>query len=328
MTIGRRQLISICASGVLLASLPGLAQQPAKLPVIGFLNGQAPTQYGTFVAAFRSGLAEMGYVEGRNVAIEYRWAENHMERVPGLASELVARKVAVLTTSGGSYVASSLVPQTIPVLSIFGGDPVKLNLVSSLNRPGGHLSGVTISLAEMEAKRLEMLHHVVGRAGAIAVLANPDGPNAASEAERRIQAAASLHREIRVTNARNERELEPAFTAIGAQRPVGLLVSGDPFFNSQRTRIVRLATRLGVAAIYEWPEFVEEGGLMSYSASLTEAYRNLGIYAGRILKGDKVDELPIAQPTKYELAINLKTARALRIKIPQPLLLRADKVIE
>ena len=303
---------------------PANAQEPA---LVGFLGGTSQNENLHLVDAFRQGLRQMGFVEGTNVLIEYRWAENHRDRVQPLADELIARRASVLATIGGAG-TGRVITTKVPVISIFGSDPVKLKIVSSLNRPGGNVSGVALLLPETEAKRLEVLHEFLGGHGTIAVLVNPSGPNALPVRDSVTRAAARLHRGIYVVSATNADELEAAFARIAAKKPAGLQVAGDPFFASQRQRIVTLAAQLRVPAVYEWPEFVEAGGLMSYSSSLREAYRAVGIYVGRVLKGDKPADLPIMQPTKFELVLNLDTAKAMGIAVPPRILIRADRVIE
>jgi len=305
-------------------SAPAKAQQP---PLVGFLGGTTRDENLYLVDAFRQGLRQMGFVEGTNVLIEYRWAENHRERIQPLADELIARNASVLAATGGAG-TGSVITTKIPVISIFGGDPVKLKIASSFSRPGGNVSGVTLALAETEAKRVEVLHHFLGGPGTIAVITNPDGPNAAFELAALSKAASDLHRQIRVLKARNTEELEAAFATLAKQKPAAVQVTGDPFFNSQRQRIVTLAAQLRVPAVYEWPEFVEAGGLMSYGTTLREAYRAVGIYVGRVLKGDKPADLPIVQPTKFDLVLNLKTAKVMGITVPPSVLIRADRVIE
>lgn len=303
---------------------PASAQQPT---LVGFLSATTRDENLYLVDAFRQGLRQMGFVEGTNVLVEYRWAENHRERITQLADDLVARKVAVLATAGGAG-TGSVVTTRVPVISIFGSDPVKLKLASSFNRPGGNISGVTLALPETEAKRLEVLHDFLRRPGTIAIVTNPDGPSAQPELMALSKAASTLHRQIQVFKARNTEELEATFAMLARQKPAAIQVAGDPFFNSQRQRIVELAAQVRVPAVYEWPEFVEAGGLMSYSTNLREAYRALGIYVGRVLKGDKPGDLPIVQPTKFELVLNLNTARTMDIMVPPSVLLRADRVIE
>lgn len=304
--------------------MPTGAQQA---PLIGFLSGSTRDENLYLVDAFRQGLRQIGFIEGTNVLIEYRWAENRRDRVQQLADDLIARKASVLATAGGAG-TGSVVTTKVPVISIFGSDPVKLKIVSSMNRPGGNVSGIALLLPETEAKRLELLHEFLGGRGTIAVLLNPKGVNAASIRDSLTRAAARLHREIYIVSATNSDEFAAAFAEIAAKKPAGLQVAGDPFFNSQRQRIVTLAAQLRVPAVYEWPEFVESGGLMSYSTSLREAYRALGIYVGRVLKGDKPADLPIVQPLKFELVLNLNTANAMAFAVPPSVLMRADRVIE
>ena len=280
-------------------------------------------------AAFQRGLNETGYVEGQNVAIEYRYAENRYDRLPELAADLIRRQVAVIGAFGPSAVqVVKAATATIPIVFTTGADPVRAGLVASLNRPGGNVTGVNIITAELEAKRLELLSRVVPATAPIAVLINPDSPVAQNQIKD-VQAAAPLiGRQILIFNVSNTGDLGPAFTTLVERRAGGLLVAADPFFNDRREQIVALSARHALPAIYEWREFVLAGGLMSYGTSITDAYRQAGIYVGRILKGERPSELPVVQPTKFELVINLKTATTLGLTLPSGLLSITDQVIE
>jgi len=307
----------------------GRAQQPA-MPVIGFLNGGSPGMLRDQVAAFRRGLNETGFVEHRNVGIEYLWAESQFNRLPALAAELVRRPVAVIAATGGdpSVMAARAATATIPIVFIIGIDPVKMGLVASLNRPGGNLTGVAQFTSGLEPKRLEILHELVPTASVIGALMNPTRPDAETQL-RDVQAAANaLGLRIVVLNASSERDIETAFATLVEQRGGALLVASDPLFTMRRETIVALTARHAVPAIYQWREFPAIGGLMSYGTSLVDAYRLAGTYAGRILKGEKPGDLPVQQSTKVELVINLKTAQTLGLAFPISLLGRADEVIE
>jgi putative ABC transport system substrate-binding protein len=306
------------------------AQQSA-LPVIGFLHNASPETSRERTAAFHRGLAETGYVEGQNVAIEYRWAQSQSNRLPALAADLVRRKVAVIATPG--YTQSALVAkaatQTIPIVFLLGSDPVEIGLVASLNRPGGNLTGVSMLNTEFVGKLLEIMHELVPAATSIALLVNPTNPSyAAVETRDALLAARVLGLRSPVLNASHPSEIEAAFANLVQQRIDALLVGADNFFSSQQDQLVALAARYAIPTIYQFREFTVAGGLMSYGPSNTEAYRLAGVYTGRILKGEKPADLPVQQVTKIELAINLKTAKALGLTFPITLLGRADEVIE
>jgi putative ABC transport system substrate-binding protein len=300
------------------------------MPVIGFLGTASASPFAHLIAGFRQGLKETGYVEGQNVAIDFRWAEGQYDRVPALAADLVRRQVAVIVAVGGetSAFAAKAATTTIPIVFNVAGDPVKVGLVASLSRPGGNATGVNTFTAELAAKRLGLLHELIPTALLIAVLVNPNFSPAAANA-REVEAAARVTRQkILLLKADSESGIDAAFATIGQMRPGALLVAADPFFNSRRDQIVALAARHTIPAVYEWREFAAAGGLMSYGTSLVDAYRQQGIYAGRILKGEKPADLPVMQLTKFELVINLKTAKALGIKISDNLLSLADEVID
>ena len=325
----RREFVRI--SGVVAAAWlsPARAQQPAT-PVIGFLNSGSPDGYAQLVAAFRQGLNEIGYVEGQNVAIEFRWAQAQDDRLSALATELVRRPVAVIAglNSTAAARAAKAATTTIPIVFVIGADPVEVGLVASLNRPGGNLTGVSFLGNMLVPKRLELLRELVPTADTIAFLVNPINPNADADTKNAQAAAHAIGRTLFVLNATSERDLETAFAKLAKQRAHALLVNVDPLFISHRGQIILLAARHAIPTIYDRREFVAAGGLMSYGSSLTDVYRQAGIYTGRILKGTKPVDLPILQPTKFEMVINLKTAKALGVTIPQSILLRADQVIE
>jgi putative tryptophan/tyrosine transport system substrate-binding protein len=305
------------------------AQQSA-MPVIGWLGSASPAPYANRVAAFRQGLKETGYVEGRNVEIEFRWADGHYDRLPALASELIGLRVAAIVTSGGSLppLAAKVATSTIPIIFAAGVDPVKAGLVASLNRPGGNVTGVFFFSSVLRTKRLELLHEMVPKAAVIGMLTNPNSPGGASEATDVQAAARALGRQFTVLSAGNESDIDTAFADIVQKRIGAILVGNDVFFNSRRDQLTALAARHAIPAIYSLREFAAAGGLMSYGTNNTEEYRHVGIYAGKILKGAKPADLPVMQPTKFELVINLKTAKALGLTVPDKLLALADEVIE
>jgi putative ABC transport system substrate-binding protein len=325
--IRRRQFITLL--GAAAWPLAARAQQPA-IPVVGFLGTASAGPFAHLVAGFRRGLQEAGFVEGRNVAIEYRWAEGQYDRVPALAADLVRRQVAIIVTVGGetSATAAKAATATIPIVFNVGADPVKLGLVTSLARPGGNATGVNIFTTELVEKRLGLLHDLVPAATTVAVLSNPNFPAAVANVRESEAAAGAIGKQVVIFNASSDAEIETAFANIVQARPGALLVGADPFFNSRRGLIVALAARHAVPAIYEWREFAEAGGLVSYGTSLVEAYRQQGIYVGRILKGETPADLPIVQLSKFELIINLNTARALGLTIPPGVLAIADEVVE
>jgi len=306
------------------------AQQPS-MPVIGFLYGGTSDDAAYYLPAFRRGLREMGYIEGRNMAIEFRWAEDRYDRVSALAEDLVRLPMSLIVAiGGGGSVAKTAkaATTTIPIVFISSLDPVESGLVASLNSPGGNATGISLFGSLLEPKKLELLHEVVAEPALIAMLMNPNNPNAQSGAKAVQIAADALGRRLTVVTVTAESEIEPAFLKILQLQAGGLIVAADPFLNSRREQLVALATRNRIAAIYEWREFVQAGGLMSYGSSLPSAWQQVGVYVGRILKGEKPRDLPVQQPTKIELAVNLKVAKALGIQVPTAILLRADEVIE
>jgi putative tryptophan/tyrosine transport system substrate-binding protein len=333
VTIGRRELI-IAFGGAMASSLACplavRAQQPA-MPVIGFLSTRSATADARLVVSLRQGLSESGFVEGRNVAVEYRYAEGQIDRLPSLAAELVRRQVAVIVSTGGvqGALAAKAATTTIPIVFSTAGDPVKEGLVLSLDRPGGNLTGVTTSFAEATSKRLGLLREIVPKAAAIGVLVNPSDPvTASSETDGIRTAARSAGQRIEILHASTERDIDTAFASLIDMRLDALLVAPDSLFATQANQVVVLAARYAIPTLYWRREFVEVGGLMSYGSNLADALRVVGVYAGRVLKGEKAGDLPVQQPTKFQLVISLKTAKALGLIIPPGVLAIADEVIE
>jgi putative tryptophan/tyrosine transport system substrate-binding protein len=325
----RRDFITGIAGSTVAWPLAARAQQPA-MPVIGFVSSQSPEAFREQLRGLRQGLKDTGYVEGENVAIEYRWAENQMDRLPELAAELVRRRVAVISTgSDAAALVAQAATATIPIVFSFSQDPVRLGLVASLARPGGNLTGINFLNAELAAKRLEFLRELVPAAARVAVLVNPTNAPAAETTLRDVEAAArAMGLQIQVLNASTSREIAAAFATFGRERPDALFVGGDAFFISRRVQLATLASRHAIPATYPMRDFVEVGGLMSYGSNLTDAYRQVGVYAGRILKGAKPADLPVVQASKFELVINAETARILGLTVPPTLLATADEVIE
>jgi putative ABC transport system substrate-binding protein len=329
----RREFIALAgaaATSCVLRPIAARAQQPG-LPVIGFLGGASPDVDADRLRAFHQGLKEAGYVEGQNVAIEYRWAAGRNDRLPALAAELVQRQGAVIVAAGGtpSALAAKAATATIPVVFGVASDPVEIGLVASLNRPGGNLTGVTNLNVEVVQKRIELLHEVVPMATIIALLVNPTSPTLAETQTKELQAAARiLGLQLHVIHASAERDFDAAFASLVQRRAGALLIGVDNVFSSKSKQLAALTVRHAVPAIYQWREFAAAGGLMSYGSSNSEYLRLIGIYAGRILKGEKPSDLPVQRATKVELMINLKTAKALGLAIPLPVLGRADEVFE
>jgi putative ABC transport system substrate-binding protein len=325
----RRNFIAGLASMTASWPLAGHAEQSA-IPVIGFLNSASPQPWENYVAGFRAGLKETGYIDGQNVAIEFRWAEGHYDRLPELAADLARHKVAVLVATGGtpSIMAAKAATATIPIVFTTGSDPVRLGFVTSLSRPGGNITGVNLFAASMEGKRLGLLRALLPGIRLIAVLLNPNEPNYAFQLRDVQEPAAAIGQQIHILLASNESEIDAAFETATQLRAGAMLVGSDPFFNSQRDKIIALAARLSIPTIYEQREYVLAGGLMSYGTNLSDGYRQAGLYAGRILKGEKPRDLPVVQSTKFELVINLKTAKRLGIEVPPNLSAEADEIIE
>jgi putative tryptophan/tyrosine transport system substrate-binding protein len=329
ITLSRRKFIAALGGTAATWPLATRAQQLA-IPVIGYLSAGPSNSFPHLVTAFRQGLSEVGYVEGRNVTIDYRWAEGKYDRLPALAAELVRHNVATIIAVGGtvSALAAKKTTATIPIVFASGGDPINDGLVSSLNRPGGNVTGVTFFGGPLGAKRLELLRQLVPTVDVIGLLVNQANPTSEIESKDVQEAAHAAGQKIQVLNASSGSEVEEAFNTIELRRVGALLVSADTFFTSQRDRLATLAAQYRVPSIYELREFVMAGGLMSYGSSLARGYRQAGEYAGRILKGEQPADLPVVQPTIFELVINLKAAQLLGLKVPQMLLARADEVIE
>jgi len=328
----RREFITLLGSAAAAWPLAALAQQPA-MPVVGFLNAASPDLFAHVVRAFHLGLSETGYVEGRNVAIEYRWAENQYDRLPELAAELVRRRVSVITTGSSTLaaLAAKAATTTLPIVFLMGADPVQFGLVASLNRPGGNLTGITTLNLEMTPKRLQVLRELLPTTTIMAVLVNPTNAPATVETEvRQVQAAAHTLgiQMVHVLQASTERDLDSAFSTLIQRRAGGLVISADTFFSGKSVELAALASRHAVPTISPYRDFVTAGGLMSYGGSVTELYRLAGVYTGRILKGEQPADLPVQQVTKVQLAINLKTAKALGLTVPTSLIGRADEIIE
>ena len=326
--VDRRTFIGGVAGGLLVVPFVVRAQRPA-LPVVGFLNSRASGDDPHLLAAFRQGLKEVGYVEGQNVAIEYRFADGHADRLRALATDLVRRHVAVIAANGLAAQAAKTATATIPIVFTAGFDPVEVGLVASMSRPGGNITGVSILDVELGPKRLELLHAFVPTATSIALLVNPADPARAEIIAKNMQAAArDLRLQLLVLQASTDHDFDAAFASLIQRRAGGLVIGGDPFFNSRSEQLGTLTLRHAVPAIYQFRAFVAAGGLVSYGGNLTDSYRLTGVYTGRILHGEKPGDLPIQRATKVELVINLKTAKALGLRIPQSLLARADEVIQ
>jgi ABC-type uncharacterized transport system substrate-binding protein len=329
----RRDFITLLGGAAAARPLAARAQQPA-MPVIGFLHGGSLAAFAPFLDGFHRGLKESGYIDGKNVAIEYYWAENQYDRLPAMAADLVRRQVAVIF-AGGSVRAAKAATATIPIVFTTGEDPVKAGLVASLNRPGGNVTGITLFYVEIGAKRLELLRELAPKAELVGLVTNPRSPQGvgsnteAEEQERDARAAASMMgRQLVVAHASSEREIDEAFSTFVQQRAGALIVASDIFLSTRKNQLVALASRHAIPTIYPWRDAVSAGGLIGYGIDLTDSYRQAGNYVGRILQGAKAGELPVLQPTKFLLAINLKTAKALGLTVPLIMQMTADELIE
>jgi putative ABC transport system substrate-binding protein len=325
----RRRFVGSVAGGLLAVPLAARAQRMAP-PVIGYLNGASAAEFPHLLAAFRKGLGESGYAEGRNVAMEYRYADGQYDRLPALAADLVGQRVSVIVATAGTPTirAAKAATSTVPIVFVIGGDPVMFGIVASLNRPGSNITGITLLGGEVVAKRLGLLLEVIPTAAVIGALANPNNPISEPQLKELQSAAPASGRKIIVLKASTETDFPAAFAAMHQQNVDALLVVSDPFFDDRRAQLVSLAAQHKIPTSYVRRDYVSDGGLMSYGADVTDAFRQAGVYTGRILKGEKPADLPVIQPTKFELVINVKTAKMLGITIPQSVLLRADEVIE
>jgi putative ABC transport system substrate-binding protein len=324
--VKRREFITLLGGAA--AAWPFAVSAQQQLPVIAFL-GSGSSLTAARLLAFRHGLKEMGYVEGESVAIEFRWAEGHFERLPALAAELAQGGVAVIVTTGlGSALAAKAATSTIPLVFVGADNPVQFGLVASLNRPGGNATGLNVQTSELTAKRLDIVLQLLPRTGKVAILINPNSPEIARQLADVQSASDGMRQPMLILNATNEDDFDTSFAALAQHRAGALLVTNDAFFYVRRDQIVAMAARSTVPTIYDRREYVDAGGLISYGPNYIDAYRQAGLYAGRILKGEKPGDLPVMQPTKFELVINLKTAKALGLEIPDKLLAIADEVIE
>jgi putative ABC transport system substrate-binding protein len=325
----RRQFLGILGSAAAVWPLAARAQQPA-MPVIGYLSARSPEDTAHLVEAFRRGLSEAGFVVGRNVTVEYGWALGQQNRLPGLAADLVRKPVTLLVATGGeaAALAARAATPTIPLAFIIGGDPVKLGLAASYSRPGGNATGISILTSTLEPKRLELLRELVPHASKIGALLDPNFPPYESQLRDVREAARALDLQVQELRASSDAEIDAAFETVAQQRIAAVTVAAGPFFDTRRDKVVALAARYMVPTMYHFREFTAAGGLMSYGVDARVTYRQIGVYAGGILKGEKPGELPILQPTKFELVINLKAAKALGLKVPLTLQVAADEVIE
>lgn len=325
----RREFIALLGSSAVAWPLAAHAQQPT-MPVVGYLNAGAADTNPAFLVAFRQGLAETGFVDGQNVTIELRWADNHFDRLPALASDLVRRHVTIIAATGGplAALAAKAATTTIPIVFTSGADPVAAGLVASLSRPGGNITGMSLFYAELGEKRLQLLRDLMPKTDLIAFLVNPKYAEGQAQLKDVPAAAGRLRQQLNVLNVTNLNEVEAAFASLGAHMPDGLLVGSDPFFSSVRDQIIKFASDHKLPAMYYDRAFVDLGGLMSYATDVKEMYRQAGIYTARILKGEKPADLPVIQPSKFEFAINLKTAKAQNIEVPAQIQQLADVIVE
>lgn len=321
----RREFITLLGGSV---AWPLTARAQQAMPVVGLLRSTPAGPFTQIVAAFRQGLTEAGYTEGKNVVIEQRWADNHLDKLPELAADLVSRKAAVIVGNGPSVDAARVAVPTTPFVFVIGGDPVALGLVSSLNRPGGNLTGISFFGNRLGAKRLGLLRELVPQANVIAALVDPSFPEAVVELRAVEEAGSTIGQKIASFKAESDRDFDAAFTQMNQSGAGALVVIGSPLFTSKSRSLVALSARHNIPTIYDQRDYVVGGGLISYSTSFTDAYRQAGVYAGRILKGEKPSDLPVVLPTKFELVINLKTAKSLRLTIPSGVMAIADEVIE
>src|SRR5262249_25473073 len=324
----RRKFISLLGGAVAAWPLAARGQQPEKTPVVGFLNSESRSAFGHRLDRFHRGLAESGYVEGKNVTVEHRWAEGQYDRVPGLAGDLVHRNVNVIVANYPPVLEAKRATDTIPIVFTSAADPVKIGLVASLNRPGANVTGIYLLAQALEAKRLDLLNELVAPTSSIGALVNPQFRDADRQLRELQDAATLLKRKIQILHASNNEEIDTALATAAEERAGGLLVISDPFFARRRSQLVALAARYKLPAIYNSREFAEGGGLMAYGSDFADAYRLAGTYVGKLLTGPHPADLPIVQPTKFELVINLTTAKALGLKIPDKLVALADEVIE
>jgi putative ABC transport system substrate-binding protein len=325
----REFIVALCGAA---AAWPLVARaQQAGMPVVGYLDIGSPTGSAQFIAAFREGLSKAGHFEGRNITIEYRWADGHSDRLQELAADLVRRQVAVIATPGSTAaaLAAKAATKTIPIIFTTGADPVEAGLVTTLNRPGGNITGVSTLNVKVGPKRLELLHEVIPSAGVLALLVNPNNPVLTEPLSRDSQSAArALGLELHILHASNDSEIEAAFVTLNGMHAGGLVIGSDSFFNSRSAQLATLALQHSIPAVYQYRDFTAAGGFISYGGSLTDTFQLTGMYAGRVLNGEKPAELPVQQSTKVELIVNLKTARALGLTVPTALLVRADEVVE
>lgn len=327
--IGRREIVVALGAAAALCSFTARAQQSA-VPLIGFVHSASPTYFGPFGNAFHAGLKEMGYVEDQNVEIEYRWAEGDYKRLPGLVADLLARKADVLFAAGGTdpAKAAEAATTTTPIVFVSAADPVRNGLVASLNRPGGNVTGVSLLASALDGKKLDLLHTLVPQASVVATLVNPDYPDAKAQASDFQSAATQLGIRPILLSAATDANFEAVFATLKEQHIDAIVLGNDPFFGAKRNQLIALAARFAVPMMSWQREFAVAGGLISYGPDFADGYRQAGVYVGRILKGDKAADLPIVQPTKFDLVINLKTAKALGVTVPPTLLATADEVIE